>query len=173
MLPSGDVQEFGPRGTIIRPACGSIESCPYERSYGRWWDLSPDGTQLAWAISTDTLAVSNSLLIMPVTGGAIRELTRLPRPSEVGDPESEILAIRWAPDSQRLLYQVGRRGDADREHELWQVPAEGGAPARLDLPLDLGRSRLHPDGRSVMFWTQELRNEIWLMEGFSWQDSGR
>ena len=56
-LPSGDVQKFGPRGNV-----GS-------------WALSPDGTQLAWAISTD---LSQSLLIMPVTGGAIRELTRLP-----------------------------------------------------------------------------------------------
>ena len=63
--------------------------------------------------------------------------------------------------------------DADWEYELWQVPAEGGAPARLDLPLDLGRFRFHPDGRSVALWTEEFRNEIWLMEGFPWQDLGR
>ena len=86
-----------------------------------------------------------------------------------------ILAIRWASDSQRLLYRVGvwPREDPDFEYELWQVPAEGGAPARLDLPLDLGRFRFHPDGRSVALWTEEFRNEIWLMEGFPWQDSGR
>ena len=150
MLPSGDVQEFGPRGNV------------------REWALSPDGTQLAWAIRTD---LSHSLLIMPVTGGAIRELTRLRAEDDLGAPR--IRNLRWASDGQKLLYVEVTPADADPEYELWQVPAEGGAPARLDVPLNLGRFRFHPNGRSIVFWTQEQRNEIGLMEGFPWQDSGR
>lgn len=151
LLPGGQMEEIGPGGHVMS------------------WALSPDGTQLAWSVTSDTIASSNKLLIMPVTGGAFRELTKLSHRSEGGDQVSDVVAMQWTPDGKRLLYNVGWP-DAAQDQELWQVLAEGGAPERLDLPLDLGRLRFHPDGRHVTFWTQERRDEIWLMEGFPWQN---
>ena len=153
--PGGDVENIGPTGHV------------------HTWALSPDGTQLAWAIAQDTILQSNRLLIMPVTGGAIRELTRLPRPPELGDQPPEIVTVKWTPDGKSLLYDVRWPAEPAREPELWQVGVEGGTPERLDVSVELNRLRLHPDGKRVAFWTQEARTEIWLMEGFSWQDSGR
>jgi hypothetical protein len=181
MLPGGEVEEIGPRGST------------------RVWALSPDGTQLAWAVSpcgggrrdmdcppssassrrVDTIELSNRLMIMPVKGGEIRELTQLPRPSGVGDRRSEIGALQWTPNGQGLLYRVEWWEEPDWRREFFHVSLEGGAPQRLDLdrPTEMmrmrGGFRFHPDGKRVAFWTQERRAEIWLMEGFPWQDSGR
>jgi len=153
LLPSGKVEEFGPRFNVTN------------------WALSPDGTQLAWASGSDGDQGSMNLLVMPVKGGEIRELAGFRSPSGVGDDWPRVGQVRWTPDGQTLLYQVRYR---DRGYgELWQVPAAGGAPARLALPLELGRLTIRPDGRSVAFWTQRGRNEVWLMERFPWQDSGR
>ena len=126
-----------------------------------------------WAIAQDSIIQSNMLLIMPVTGGEIRELARVPRPPELAERAPEIVTVRWTPDGKWLLYNVQWPAEPAREPELWRVAAEGGAPKRLDVSLDMQRASLHPDGSRVAFWTQEERTEIWLMEGFPWQDSGR
>ena len=151
LLPDGEVEKIGPTG------------------HTHTWALSPDGTQLAWAIAQDSIQQSNRLLIMPVTGGSFRELTRLPRPPELGDQAPEIVTMQWAPDGKGLLYDVRWPTDTDQEPELWQVLAEGRAPERLDGSLQLDRLRFHPDGRRITFWTQEERREVWLMEGFPWE----
>jgi Tol biopolymer transport system component len=115
---------------------------------------------------------------MPIVGGEIRDLTRLTQPSEVGVGPREIVSMKWTPDGKTLLYQV-EWPDRDGEPELWQVRVEGGAPARLDLPLLVqnrmvpSRLSFHPDGRTIAFWTERGRSEVWLMEGFPWQDAKR
>ena len=109
---------------------------------------------------------------MPLEGGQGRVLTGFPRPSASKVEDWYVAAIRWTPDGKSLLVQEGLGTDL-QEMQLWKISVDGGGPERLDLPLDLLRITFHPDGRSIAYWASEGGSEIWLMEGFPWQDPGR
>jgi hypothetical protein len=52
---------------------------------------------------------------------------------------------------------------------VWRVPAAGGAPAStgLSLPSRPRNLSFHPDGRRLLFSTQDIDSgEIWSLENF-------
>lgn len=129
-------------------------------------ELSPDGRTMAMSLPSDQARLmSDVLYVIPVTGGELRELARVPADHEVG-------VIRWLPDGAGLLYAVITE-DSD-EGEIRYVALDGSAPRPLDLPLtarQLGELEFHPDGRTVSLTTVTARQELWVLEGFPWQGS--
>jgi Tol biopolymer transport system component len=96
-----------------------------------------------------------------MAGGNATELVR-------GAPGEGIGAgLTWSPDSKKVIFVKGRRGDDDRRgtSELWQVSAKGGEPEKLGLKY--GRQlRVHPDGNRIAFASGAMRREVWAMENF-------
>jgi Tol biopolymer transport system component len=129
------------------------------------WHLSPDGQTWAVAISTrPETEVSDALFVLPASDGAAREIAR----TEGG--EREILAIRWTPDGERILFAEGEELE-DAPFEYWIVSKEGGEPQRLDLdltPLEFAGMRLRPDGGAIAFTREQRLRELWLMDGAEW-----
>jgi Tol biopolymer transport system component/serine/threonine protein kinase len=122
------------------------------------WAISPDGQQLAYTHFADT---NSHLTVVPMAGGNATELVR-------GAPGEGIGAgLTWSPDSKKVIFVKGRRGDDDRRgtSELWQVSAKGGEPEKLGLKY--GRQlRVHPDGNRIAFASGAMRREVWAMENF-------
>lgn len=134
------------------------------------WALSPDGRRIAFAVAEDSTRsdwnVSRVLRVMPVEGGEAVEVTR------VGD-DQEIIAIRWTPDGNTLLFAAGVGDGHVADGGIWRVPVDGGEPILTDLPLtaiQLVQLDFHPDRSRVAFSTGDMWAEIWAMGGFPWTD---
>jgi Tol biopolymer transport system component len=122
------------------------------------WAISPDGQQLAYTHFADN---NSHLTVVPMAGGNATELVR------VGPPEGLGAGLTWSPDSSKVIFVKGRRGDDDRRgpSELWQVSAKGGQPEKLGLKY--GRQlRVHPDGNLIAFASGKMRREVWALENF-------
>ncbi len=97
--------------------------------------LSPDGTRAA-------IEVRGEILVVPVGGGAPRNLTRS---SDAADRNPA-----WSPDGRSLAFFSDRGG----EYGLYTVDASGSAPstAVLHEPPALGEQpRWSPDGTKISF----------------------
>ena len=147
-----------------------------------YWQLSPDGKTLAAALTSDTAAIS-VLVVVPLDGGAPRELdsvehevehVELGRAYETENQHSgRITALKWTPDGKQLIYAVEPTGGDADDVEIRIVDVNGGVPRGLDLPItpyQLANLRFHPDGVRIAYSTWRQFNELWLAEGFPWQD---
>ena len=121
-----------------------------------------DGLSIAWdgqSIACGTLdpaAKELGLLVIPVSGGAPRELLRLKQENDVSLPFTQ-----WTPDGRFIVFRKGG--------EVWAMPVSGGQPRKIDLGaapvLDL---RIHPDGRRIAFMTRnKTTSEVWAMENLT------
>ena len=111
--------------------------------------ISPDGQGLAFWRD------ASSLVILPVSGGPLREVLRLE------DDEVGVHAfVTWMPDNQHLLFpKIGR--------ELWRVNVQKGQQQQIGGALDhVTHVDGHPDGRQLAFTLEESGKELWVMEGF-------
>jgi len=123
--------------------------------------LSPDGR---WFAShkpayraPDGSTRFQSLVLIPVAGGAPREILHVNKPEWL-DNES----IPWTPDGRSLVI---RKMIGDSGSEVWLVPVDGGAPRRLDVFANQGGTlHVSPDGRQLATTTYARRNEVWLLE---------
>ncbi len=112
------------------------------------------------AFSTDGQGLAfwrdaSSLVILPVSGGPLREVLRLE------DDEVGVHAfVTWMPDNQHLLFpKVGR--------ELWRVNVQTGQQQQIGGALEhLTHVDVHPDGRQLAFTLEQPGEELWVMEGF-------
>jgi Tol biopolymer transport system component len=121
--------------------------------------VSPDGQRLAVTWS-DNLA--QALLVLPATGGAAREVARVP-----ADQANWRVGPVWMPDGRSIIFAKGLKGRPTRKVELWRVPAEGGTPQPLGLSFDeLWWLRIHPDGHRVALGGWQSKLEVWMMENF-------
>ena len=92
--------------------------------------------------------------------------------TRVGD-DQEIIAIRWTPDGNTLLFAAGVGDGNSVNGGIWRVPVAGGQPIRTELPLtatQLVQLDFHPDDSRITFNTVDVWNEIWAMEGFPWTE---
>jgi Tol biopolymer transport system component len=127
--------------------------------------LSPDGH---W------LAVLNEagIQVIPASGGEPRA-TLVPADANPGTSRH---ALAWTPDGRFLLFpKYASRspggqlfyGVPAEPHELWRVPADGGAAQKLDLPRSfVSRISFHPDGRRLAISAGRAEFEIWALEGW-------
>lgn len=103
--------------------------------------ISPDGQWIAYTVATpdlDANKTSRNIWIVPVSGGAARQLTR-------GGSD---MRARWSPDGKRLAFLSSRDG-AQQVYTIW---LEGGEASRLtSLSTGADNELWSPDGKTVAF----------------------
>lgn len=111
----------------------------------RFWDavaMAPDGSAVAY-VADDGGQLN--LVLQPLDGSAPRPLT--------DGTEWSVRQVAWSPDSATLFYAADR--DGDEYYQLFQVTADGTAPAQLtDAPKAqhyLADEPVSPDGRWLAY----------------------
>lgn len=101
-----------------------------------------------------------SFVVMPVGGGTARELTTHQ------DYQSRSGQIAWSPDGQHV-YFVDATG-ADRELELWRIPAGRGKRQLVGFSItgNMAALSVHSDGRRNAFHGPYLKPGTWVLENF-------
>jgi len=119
--------------------------------------ISPDGSEIAFVHHDEEGTAS--FMIMPVAGGAPRELVHFER-----GESWPIMNFRWSIDGRYVFYVRG----GDKAAGLWRVPVEGGVPKKLEwyTEVNAGQLRFHPDGRRIALTRGQAGNEVWVMEDF-------
>jgi dipeptidyl aminopeptidase/acylaminoacyl peptidase len=108
--------------------------------------------------------------VVDVQTGAARQITS-------GDDWNDT-DPQWSPDSTRIAFVSDRTGhafDESRNTDVWVVPAEGGAPAKIsDHDEEDSSPRWSPDGKFIAF-TGRVRErdhpKIWLAPAAGGQPS--
>ena len=124
--------------------------------------LSADGRFVAFLSSGEDRKIG----VVPVNGGAPRELFRL------GIPGGDMHLAGWRPNSGEVIFETSRDvGSRVVDRELWRVAIDGGEPVRLmpNPPKTTlgGLFSFHPDGRHYAYsGTQGNGLEIWALENF-------
>jgi hypothetical protein len=74
--------------------------------------------------------------------------------------------LKWTRDGR---YIIARALDtAAASSEIWQVPAQGGTPLKLDLAVPkMNDFTLNPDNQRFAFSVDEAsKSELWVLENF-------
>ena len=85
--------------------------------------FSPDGQTIAFTGEYDGKL---NVYVIPVTGGSPRRVTFHAGPDAV---------VGWTPDGKNILFTSTRDSFANNTRALFTVPAEGGFPTKLPLPV--------------------------------------
>lgn len=106
--------------------------------------ISPDGTRVAYQVTTVDLAAnksSTSLWIASTDGKSPpKQLT-----NAVGKRDSH---PRWSPDGNKILFESNRSGSS----QLWVIGLDGGEATQLtDIATGAGSGIWSPDGKNVAF----------------------
>jgi tricorn protease len=99
--------------------------------------FSPDGAQIAFTAEYDG---NLDVYVVPTAGGEPRRLTYHPGPDA---------AVGWTPDGKHVLFASARHSPF-RYTQLFTVPAEGGFPTELPLPMGEDGS-FSPDGARLAY----------------------
>lgn len=109
-------------------------------------NLSPDGRHFITG-SNSADGTTRSMLLVSVADGRTREVLKVSRRARPNEPNP--IPLAWAVDGQSVLLQG--RPTPEEPIDIWWVPVDDRAPRRvLTLP-NLGRVRVHPDGKRVVF----------------------
>lgn len=120
--------------------------------------LSPDGLWLVFG--TDQSATEpGSLLIMPSSGGAVRELFKKP------EQKRRIGHAVWTPDGKYILFTVD---DYQlKGTDLWRITPEGGNLQKLwRAGKEINGLSIHPSGQEIAFSLYTQETGIWAMEDY-------
>ena len=121
--------------------------------------ISHDGRMLAFLETLDPSTIA--LMVIPSNGGPTRELTRAKAPAEL----QVLFGFAWSPDD-RYVYFL-KRANRNAPHELFRIPAGGGAEENTGLRgADIRDIDISRDGRRIAFAIGAIRPEIWAMENF-------
>jgi tricorn protease len=99
--------------------------------------FSPDGGTIAFTGEYDG---NVDVFTIPASGGIPHRVTYHPAPD---------VAVGWTPDGKRIVFRSTREA-ASRYTQLYSVPAEGGEPTRLPLPMAYD-GQLSPDGSHIAY----------------------
>lgn len=81
--------------------------------------FSPDGRHIAYEVRHGR---NLDVYVIEASGGTPRRLTWHPRTDSVSG---------WSPDGERIAFSSAREVGNGRSGQLWEVPVEGGAPAKV------------------------------------------
>ena len=95
--------------------------------------FSPDGSQIAF---TGQYGGDEQVYVIPVTGGEPRQLTFYPALGPLPDRWGyDHQVYGWTPDGESVLFRSLRDGYALTGSRLYTVPAGGGLPVALPMPV--------------------------------------
>jgi Tol biopolymer transport system component len=126
-----------------------------------WFNPSPDGRQIA--LLGEPNADSMALWLVPLVGGASRELLKVTTPGTFAG------GVGWTPDGRFILFiQLG--GD-ETQRGLWYISANGGEPRKVALTgveaKNVTRLAIHPDGKQLALDVRGTGiSEVWALENF-------
>jgi tricorn protease len=100
--------------------------------------FSPDGTRVAFAGQYEG---NFDVYVVPVAGGIPQRVTHHPGPD---------IPVGWTPDGKNVLFRSARHNFSPRSLRLFSVPATGGQPEELPLPMAVEGS-LSPDGKRLAY----------------------
>ncbi|HEY8376023.1 MAG TPA: protein kinase, partial [Nannocystis sp.] len=103
---------------------------------------SPDGTSLAFVMSAGSR--TGHIFVMPLAGGAPRQLTAAPQ---------HIVELAWSPDGRALAYTA----DIDGEIQLWRLDLDGGDASRFTID-NLGIGLAWAPGDAILIQRSGSRN---------------
>ena len=110
--------------------------------------FSPDGSQIAFTGQYDG---DEQVYVVPSTGGEPKRLThypaRGPLPPRWGYDNQ---VYGWTPDGSAVLFRSMRDGFDLTDTRLYTVPAAGGLPDALPMPVS-GGGDLSPDGEKIVY----------------------
>ena len=110
--------------------------------------FSPDGEQIAFTGQYDG---DEQVYVIPSSGGEPRQLTyypaRGPLPDRWGVDDQ---VYGWSPDGKSVLFRSMREGWTMSETRLYTVPADGGLPKVLPIPVS-GGGTFSPDATKVLY----------------------
>jgi tricorn protease len=109
--------------------------------------FSPDGSQIAFTGEYDG---NVDVFVMPAMGGIPKRLTYHPGPD---------VAVGWTPDGKRVLFNSNRASATDGG-KLFTVPADGGFPEELPLPI-ADDGAYSPDGSHLAYVPLFQWQEAW------------
>jgi Tol biopolymer transport system component len=122
--------------------------------------VSPDGRSIAL---TNRSGDYSSLLLVPISGGAQREILRVDRPQDLG-------FVQWSADGAYLLFvRIDRKPDG-AQREFLRIPSSGGLPEKIGfgsefLVMQGSSLRIHPDGHQIAFHSlNQPKAEIWVLD---------
>jgi TolB protein len=112
--------------------------------------ISPDGTQ--FAVSDQTAGGKSRIYLLPIDGGAARQITPLAPSYWHG----------WSPDGKTLAYCAERNGEFD----IYTMPVDGGEETRLTTATGLDDGPDYsPDGKYIYFNSERTGTmQIWRMK---------
>ena len=118
--------------------------------------FSPDGKQIAFTGQYDG---DEQVYVIPSSGGEPRQLTYYPARGPLPDRwgyDNQVYG--WTPDGKSVLFRSLRAGWTMTDTKLYTVPAEGGLPKALPMPV-AGGGTFSPDGSKVLYspLTREFR----------------
>ena len=124
-----------------------------------WPSASPDGTQLALAV-TDRASRRTSIAVVPAAGGKARTVVTLPEGYGLAGNRGRVL---WGPNNNLIFMPASKE-----RAEVWSVRLDSGAVTTLDLKLPaMIQPDLHPDGRRLLFRAGVVTDEIWALSSSS------
>jgi tricorn protease len=109
--------------------------------------FSPDGSKIAFMGEYDG---NVDVYVVEAGGGVPRRLTYHP---------GEDIPTGWTPDSKNILFRSGR-SSYSRFGRLFTVPAGGGFPTELGMPM-ADQGALSPDGNRIAYLPEEPAFESW------------
>jgi Tol biopolymer transport system component len=151
----------GGRPVRERDLRSGIERDVFTHPLLRNFEVSPDGRQIALQTAIDPATQTASVILVPLNGGAPREIGRLPAAEVLTSP------ISWTPDSRSILMarKSGSRAD------LWLVDVESGKSRKCEIDVSEWTAgeggpvfALSPDGQHIAFLMGKSAHEVWALE---------
>jgi tricorn protease len=118
--------------------------------------FSPDGQQIAFTAQYDG---DEQVYVIPAAGGEPKQLTYYPARGPLPDRwgfDNQVYG--WSPDGKSVVFRSMREGWTMSDTRLYTVPADGGLPTALPMPVS-GGGTFSPDGLRILYspLTREFR----------------
>jgi Tol biopolymer transport system component len=154
LCPDGRTLVFLKPGPIITKLnLDTGEESEVAKTITLFYDLSPDGKEVVFQSDSTVKTIS-------INGG---------EPKDLIHGLAQYYELQWTNNGQYILARALSFSDqANDISKIWRIPAQGGAPLKLDLSVpNMWYFALHPDNKHFVYSVGgETKSELWVMENF-------